>query len=101
MFPVTSAYYGAFEVNLMSNYKPTYGLKIGGEVSFISMLFGIESKIQTDFRKQAFVLTPKIGIGDGIFLSSFQNKVYLFYGYNISISEKIERLLRINVLIKQ
>ena len=83
-FPVSKSYY------LSAEFSPTlrpesenhiYALKTGYEYSVFILSLAIDAKYQTDFIKNDFVITPKIGLGAfGIFT--------LYYGYNISIQNK-------------
>lgn len=66
--------YSAIEWTPVNNI---YGLKIGYEANIPLLNVGIETKYQTNFTKNDFVITPKIGLG--IF-----GDVNLFYGYHIS-----------------
>lgn len=56
--------------------KPIFGLKIGAETYASIFAIGIEFKNLTDFSRNTYVLTPKIGLGP---LGAFG----LFVGWNI------------------
>jgi hypothetical protein len=58
--------------------KNLYALKTGIEINPMGLALGIETKYQTNFSKNDFLITPKIGIG--VF-----GDLLLFYGYNFSL----------------
>ena len=69
-----------FIPNLSTNenqFRNVYALKTGIELNAMAIAVGAEAKYQTDFSRNAFVVTPKVGLG--IF-----GDVLLFYGYNFS-----------------
>ena len=56
-------------------------IKAGYELNLSIIAIGLEGKYQTNFEKNDFVLTPKIGLG----LFGLLN---IFYGYNISTNNR-------------
>jgi hypothetical protein len=59
--------------------RAVYGLKLGYEMNASIIAFGLETKYQSDFKKNDIVLTPKIGLG-------IYGMINIFYGYNISFN---------------
>lgn len=83
------SYYTALEFipNFQANESQSrnvYALKAGIEANVLFAL-ALEAKYQTDFSKNAFVVTPKVGLG--IF-----GDVLLYYGYNFSTRRNRERV---------
>jgi len=83
------SYYTALEVipNFQLNESQSrnvYGIKMGVEVN-AALALAIEVKYQTDFSKNAFVATPKIGFG-------MFGDVLLFYGYNFSTRQNRQKV---------
>ncbi len=56
-----------------------YGVKFGYEFNAMLPIIGIEGKYQTDFNKNDFIITPKVGLG-------LLGDLNIFYGYNISLN---------------
>jgi hypothetical protein len=85
-----TAYYGSVEwTPEFSRESPdVYGIKFGGEITLQPLMVGIESKFQSNFNDNDFVITPKIGIGDGNFTRLPISYIYLCYGYNISFNHR-------------
>lgn len=83
------SYYTTLEVipNFQANESQSrnvYALKAGIEANILFAL-ALEAKYQTDFSKNAFVVTPRVGLG--IF-----GDVLLYYGYNFSTRRNRERV---------
>lgn len=83
------SYYTSLEVvpNFNQNEsqsKNVYAIKTGIELNAMLLVLAIEAKYQTDFSKNAFVITPKVGLG------AFGD-VLLFYGYNFSTRHNHEK----------
>lgn len=83
------SYYTALEFtpNFQMNEgqsRSVYALKAGIEANAFFAL-ALEAKYQTDFSKNAFVVTPKIGLG-------MFGDVLLYYGYNFSTRRNKERV---------
>ncbi len=84
------SYYTALEVipNFQLNESQSrnvYGIKTGVEVNAMLLALALEAKYQTDFSKNAFVVTPKVGLG-------MFGDVLLYYGYNFSTRRNKERV---------
>lgn len=88
LFVIGTAYYGSIEwMPKFGNPPSIYGLKFGGEITTQPLLFGIEAKYQTDFLRTDYILTPKLGIGEGIFTGAIISSVFVCYGYNVSFNK--------------
>ncbi len=59
--------------------RAIYGLKLGYEMNASIIAFGLETKYQSDLKKNDLILTPKIGLG-------IYGMINVFYGYNISFN---------------
>ncbi len=75
----SQAYYASMEWTptiLPDKPRNIYGFKAGYEINLYALALGLEAKYLSDFEKDSWVATPRIGLGMmGIF--------NLFYGYNI------------------
>jgi hypothetical protein len=88
LFVIGTAYYGSIDwAPKFENTRSIYGLKLGGEITTQPFLFGVEAKYQTNFVKADYMITPKIGIGEGTFTGAIISSVFLCYGYNFSINK--------------
>ena len=90
LFIFSTHYYSAIEWNpkLFHNEKNIFAIKFGGEISVQPLMIGLEMKYQSDFKDADYILTPGIGIGDGLITGSVLSSVYLCYGYNISMNHR-------------
>ncbi len=78
----SSLYYAAVEYvpTIRPLHEPSvYGIKAGYEINASIIALGIETKYQSNFKKNDIVLTPKIGLG-------IYGMINIFYGYNISFN---------------
>lgn len=90
LFVFGTTYYGAIEWApiLYPNKTSVYGVKAGCEFTTQLSLMGIEAKYQTDFSNSDFVITPKIGVGEGWFTHATISYIFISYGYNISFYKR-------------
>lgn len=58
-----------------------FAIKAGFEINVILLALSLETKYQTDFRNNDFVLTPKVGIG-------LFGDLIVYYGYNFSTNQR-------------
>lgn len=70
----SNSFYSAVEYIPNGNI---YGIKAGYELNILLLAAAIETKYQTDFEQNDFVITPKIGVG-------YFGDLLLYYGYNFS-----------------
>lgn len=83
-FPITKSYYTTLEFS--PTLKPQfendiYGLKAGYEITAVFLSIGLEAKYQTDFVKNDFIISPRIGLG-------YVGILNFYYGFNISTAGK-------------
>ncbi|UUV20485.1 hypothetical protein [Paenimyroides aestuarii] len=70
----SQSFYSAVEYSFSGNI---YAIKAGYEINTMMIATALETKYQTNFCQNDFVITPKIGVG-------LFGDMMLYYGYNIS-----------------
>ena len=70
----SNSFYSSVEYSPSENI---FELKAGYEINILLLAAALETKYQTDFEQNDFVITPKIGVG-------LFGDLMLYYGYNFS-----------------